>query len=141
MVTLDSKMKLETKKNREKSSDFYGRRGISWNGTMVTYVPKESNAEPETGTIAAAATTGTTAGTEATTTPTGIPGTTRTETTPTTRIQVERRNERNKIEVTHLYYDQICRTAKKDFYAVLDLVKMVCRRIQKDIPKIKTVIF
>lgn len=50
IITLDYKMKFEPKKYRQKSSEWYGRKGISWHGTVVTYMQKRlSSSSTETG--------------------------------------------------------------------------------------------
>lgn len=114
VLTIDYKMKYEPKKYREKSYDFYGRRGISWHGTVVTYVPKPTETEL-----------------------------TRSEGHGQTPRSDGQGGKRPKdIQIKHLYYDHICRnTSKQDAYAVLALIELVCRRIKKDKPTIETVVF
>lgn len=40
MLTMDYKMKYEPKKNSQKSSDWYVRKGIRWHGVVLTYRDK-----------------------------------------------------------------------------------------------------
>ena len=48
IVLLDYKMKLEPIYYREKTSDHYGKRGISWHGAMIYYFSYERNIETGT---------------------------------------------------------------------------------------------
>ena len=40
IITMDYKMKYEPKRYRQKSTDWYGRMGMSWHGTVVSYKPR-----------------------------------------------------------------------------------------------------
>lgn len=45
VLTMDYKMKFEPKKYRQKSSDRYGRKGLSWHGPVVTFKVRQDETE------------------------------------------------------------------------------------------------